>query len=176
MPSPVSLAIVCLSLKMTSTIATEVMQVYHSLRDYGLVLIQPKLRMDLDVAQRIVRDYMYLVRSIYIQSDQIAIVCFQTKDVLLQQTVQERFKVGLKSTLSHPDYPEFHLEVGYNTAVSQVQDEVLQDIAYATIHKETLEKFVHIDYPLVNPGWNPHTETRLNELPSTEELDELPST
>ena len=120
------------------------MQVYHSLRDYGLVLIQPKLRMDLDVAQRIVRDYMYLVRSIYIQSDQIAIVCFQTKDSLLQQTVQERFKVGLKSTLSHPEYPEFHLEVGYNTAVSQVQDEVLQDIAYATIHKETLEKFVHI--------------------------------
>ena len=158
---------------MSSDLVTEVMQVYHSLRDYGLVLIQPKLRMDLDVAQRIVRDYMYLVRSIYIQSDQIAIVCFQTKYSLLQQTVQERFKVGLKSSLSHPEYPEFHLEVGYNTAVSQVQDEVLQDMAYATVHKETLEKFVHIDYLFVNPEWLPTAETRLHELPSTEELDEL---
>ena len=158
---------------MSSDPVAEVMKVYNSLRDYGIVLIQPKLRMDLDVAQRIVRDYMYLVRSIYIASDQIAIVCFQTKDPLLQQTVQERFRVGLKSTLSHPEYPQFHLEVGYNTAVSQVQDEVLQDMTYATIHKKTLEKFVHINYLFVNPEWKPHAETRLHELPSTEELDEL---
>ena len=116
---------------------------------------------------------MHLVRLIYIASDQIAIVCFQTKDSLLRQTVQERFPVGFKSTLSHPEYPQFHLEVGYNTAVSQVQDEVLQDMAYATVHKKTLEKFVHIDYLFVNPGWNPYAETRLHELPSTEELDEL---
>ena len=158
---------------MSSNTATEVTQVYNSLKDYGLVLIQPKLQMDLNVAQYIVRDYLHLVRSIYVQSDQIAIVCFQTKDTLLQQTVQERFKVGFQSTLSLPEYPEYQLEVGYNTAVSQVQDEVLQDIAYATIHKETLEKFVSIDYLFFNPGWNPHTETRLSELPSTEELDEL---
>ena len=70
-------------------------------------------------------------------------------------------------------YPQFHVEVGYNTAVSQVQDEVLQDMAYATVHKKALEKFVHIDYLFVNPGWNPLAETRLHELPSTEELDEL---
>ena len=107
------------------------------------------------------------------KSDQIAIVCFQTKDILLQQTVQERFKVGFQSTLSLPEYPEYQLEVGYNTATSQVQDNVLQDIAYATIHKETLEKFISIDYLFVNPSWNPHSETRLIELPSTEELDEL---
>ena len=158
---------------MSLNTATEVTQVYNSLKDYGLVLIQPNLQMDLNVAQYIVRDYLHVVRSIYVQSDQIAVVCFQTKDTLLQQTVQERFKVGLQSTLSLPEYPEYKLEVGYNTAVSQVQDEVLQDIAYATIHKETLEKFISIDYLFVNPGWNPHTETRLSELPSTEELDEL---
>ena len=87
--------------------------------------------------------------------------------------MQERFPVGFKSTLSHPEYPQFHLEVGYNTAVSQVQDEVLQDMAYATVHKKTLEKFVHIDYLFVNPGWNHLAETRLHELPSTEEFDEL---
>ena len=63
--------------------------VYNSLKEYGLVLIQPKLQMDLNVAQYIVRDYLHLVRSIYVQSDQIAIVCFQTQDTLLQQTVQE---------------------------------------------------------------------------------------
>ena len=122
---------------MSLNTATEVTQVYNSLKDYGLVLIQPNLQMDLNVAQYIVRDYLHLVRSIYVQSDQIAVVCFQTKDTLLQQTVQERFKVGLQSTLSLPEYPEYKLEVGYNTAVSQIQDEVLQDIAYATIHKET---------------------------------------
>ena len=155
---------------MSSDLVTEV---YTLLKDYGLVLIQPKLRMDLNVAQYIVRDYLHLVRSIYVQSDQIAIVCFQTQDTLLQQTVQEWFKVGLQSTLSLPEYPEYQLEVGYNTAVSQVQDEVLQDMAYATIHKKTLEKFVHMDYLFVNPNWIPNTESRLQELPSTEELDEL---
>ena len=53
--------------------------------------------------------------------------------------------VGLESLLYDPLNPANQLEVGYNTAVSQVQDEVLQDIAYATIHKKTLEKFVHMD-------------------------------
>ena len=158
---------------MASTTATEVTQVYNALKDYGLALIQPNLRMDLSVAQYIVRDYLHVVRSIYAQSDQIAVVCFQTKDTLLQQTVQERFKVGLQSTLSLDGYPEFTLEVGYNTAISQIQDEVLQDIAYATIYKETLDKFISIDYLFVNPSWNPYSETRLSELPSTEELDEL---
>ena len=158
---------------MSLNTATEVTQVCNSLKDYGLVLIQSNLQMDLNVAQYIVRDYLHVVRLIYVRSDQIAVVCFQTKDTLLQQTVQERFKVGLQSMLSLPEYPEYKLEVGYNTAISQVQDEVLQDIAYATIHKETLEKFISIDYLFVNPGWNPHTETRLSELPSTEELDEL---
>ena len=160
---------------MASDTAMEVTQVYNALKDYGLVLIQPDLRMDLSVAQYIVRDYLHLVRSIYVQSDQIAVVCFQTKDTLLQQTVQEQFKVGLRSRLSIEGYPEFNMEVGYNTAISQMQDEVLQDIAYATIHKETLEKFINIDYLFVNPGWNPNTETRLSELPSTEDLDELAS-
>ena len=160
---------------MSSDTAMEVTQVYNALKDYGLVLIQPDLRMDLNVAQYIVRDFLHLVRSIYAQSDQIAVVCFQTKDTLLQQTVQERFKVGLQSTLSIEGYPEFNLEVGYNTAISQMQDEVLQDIAYTTIHKETLEKFISIDYLFVNPGWNPNSETRLSELPSTEDLDALAS-
>ena len=160
---------------MASNTATEVTQVYNALKDYGLVLIQPDLRMDLNVALYIVRDYLHLVRSIYVQSDQLAVVCFQTKDTLLQQTVQERFKVGYKSTLSLDGYPEINMEVGYQTAISQIQDEVLQDISYATIHKKTLEKFISIDYLFVNPGWNPNSETRLSELPSTEELDELAS-
>ena len=132
--------------------SSEVMQVYQSLKEYGLVLIQPKLQMDLNISQYIVRDYLYLVRSIYVQSDQLAIVCFQTQDTLLQQTVQERFKVGYQSILSIPECPDYQLEVGYNTAISQIQDEVLRDIAYATIHKKTLEKFVSIDYLFVNPN------------------------
>ena len=151
----------------------KVMKVYNSLRDYGIVFIQPKLLMNLDLAQRMTRDYVDIVRSIYVASDQIAVVCFQTSDVLLQQTVKERFRVGLESLLYDPANPSNQLEVGYNTAVSQVQDEVLQDIAYATIHKKSLEKFVHIDYLFVNPEWKPDVETRLDELPSTQELDEL---
>ena len=147
--------------------------VYSSLKECGLVLIQPKLQMDLNLAKYVVRDYLHVVRSIYVQSDQIAIVCFQTTDVLLQQTVQERFKVGFQSILSLPEYPDYQLEVGYNTAASQVQDSVLRDMAYATIHKQTLEKYISIDYLFVNPTWNPQSQTRLIELPSTEELDEL---
>ena len=149
------------------------MKVYHSLRDYGVVFIQPKLRMDLELAQRMMRDYVDIVRSVYIASDQIAVVCFHTTDTLLQQTVKERFRVGLKSLLYNPVYPENQLKVGYNTAVSQVQDEVLQDIAYATITNKSLEKLVHLDYLFVNPEWKPSVKTRLDQLPSTKELDEL---
>ena len=158
---------------MSSDPVAAAMKVYHSLRDYGIVLIQPKLRMDLELAQCITRDYVDIMRSIYIASDQIAVVCFQTTDTLLQQTVKERFRVGLKSLLYDPVYPDIQLEVGYNTAVSQVQDEVLQDIAYATITRKSLEKLVHLDYLFVNPEWKPSVESRLDELPSTQELDEL---
>ena len=151
----------------------KVMQVYHSLQDYGIVFIQPKCKMDLELAQRMTRDYTDIVSSIYIASDQIAIVCFQTTNTLLQQTVKERFSVGLKSLLYDPVYPEIQLEVGYNTAVSQCQDEVLQDMAYATIHKKSLDKLVHLDYLYVNPDWKSDVEIRLDQLPSTAELDEL---
>ena len=151
----------------------QVMKVYHSLRDYGIVFIQPKCQISLELVQRMTRDYTDIVRSIYVASDQIAIVCFQTNDTLLQQTVKERYRVGIHSTLYDPINPSIRYDVGYNTAVSQCQDEVLQDMAYATIHKKTLDKFVHIDYLYVNPDWKCDVETRLDELPSTAELDEL---
>ena len=151
----------------------KVMKVYHSLRDYGIVFIQPKCKMDLELAQRMTRDYNDILHSIYIASDQIAVVCFQTSDTLLQQTVKERFRVGLESLLFDPVYSDIQLEVGYNTAVSQVQNEVLQDFAYATITKKSLEKLIHLDYLFVNPEWKSDMETRLDQLPSTKELDEL---
>ena len=151
----------------------QVMKVYHSLCAYGIVFIQPMCKMNLKLAQRMMRDYTDIVRSIYVASDQIAIVCFQTDDTLLQQTVQERYKVGVHSTLYDPINPSIRYDVGYNTAVSQCQDEVLQDMAYATIHKKSLDKLVHLDYLYVNPDWKCDVETRLDELPSTAELDEL---
>ena len=151
----------------------KVMRVYKSLKDYGVAFIQPKLKMDLELAQRMVRDYVNIMRSIYIASDQIAVVCFQTTDTLKQQTLKERFRVGLKSLLYDPVYPDIQLEVGYNTAVSQVQDEVLQDMAYATITENSLEKHIHPDYLYINPEWKPDVQSKLDQLPSTKELDEL---
>ena len=151
----------------------QVMKVYHALRDYGIVFIQPKCQISLELVQRMTRDYADIVRSIYVASDQIAIVCFQTNNTLLQQTVKERYRVGIHSTLYDPINPSIRYDVGYNTAISQCQDEVLRDMAYATIHKKTLDKLVHIDYLYVNPNWKSDVETRLDELPSTAELDEL---
>ena len=127
----------------------QVMKVYHSLRDYGIVFIQPKCQMSLEMAQRMTRDYTDIVCSIYVASDQIAIVCFQTNDKLLQQTFKERYRVGIHSTLYDPIDPSIRYDVGYNTAVSQCQDEVLQDMAYATVHKKSLDKFV----PLITCMW-----------------------
>ena len=68
--------------------------------------------------KRMTRDYTSIVRSIYITNDQVAIVCFQTNNMLLQQTVKERYKVGLISTLYDPINPSLRLDVGYNTALS----------------------------------------------------------
>ena len=151
----------------------EIDQVYQALRDYGIVFIQPQCKMDLKLAQRMTRDYTSIVRSIYITNDQVAIVCFQTNNTLLQQTVKERYKVGLISTLYDLINPSLRLDVGYNTALSQVQDEVLQEMAYSTVSKKTTGEFIHLDYLHVNPEWIPVVDTRLSELPSTAELDEL---
>ena len=103
----------------------------------------------------------------------MAIVCFHTQDSLLQQTIQERYKVGLVSTLYDPVNPAVRFDVGYNLAHCQVQDEVLQDMAYATVLKKSPQKLIHLDYLHVNPDWKSDVQTRLSELPSTEELDEL---
>ena len=94
----------------------EVDRVYQALREYGIVLIQPECKMNLEIAQRMTHDYSQIVRSIYITSDQVAIICFCTQDTLLQQTVQERFRVGLVSTLYDPLNPAIHFDVGYNSA------------------------------------------------------------
>ena len=151
----------------------EIDQVYQALQDYGIVFIQPQCKMDLELAQRMTRDYTDIVRSIYITNDQVTIVCFLTNDTLLQQTVRERYKVGLISTLYDPINPSIQLDVGYNTACSQVQDEVLQEMAYSTVSKKSTGEFIHLDYLHVNPEWKPDVQTRLSELPSTAELDEL---
>ena len=119
------------------------------------------------------RDYSQIVRSIYITSDQVAIVCFHTQDTLLQQTVQERYKVGLVSALYDPVNPAIRFDVGYNTARSQVHDEVLQDMAYATVLRQSPQKLIHFDYFHLNFAWRSDVQTRLSELPSTEELDGL---
>ena len=119
------------------------------------------------------RDYNQIVRSIYITSDQVAIVCFHTQDTLLQQTVQERYKVGLVSTLYSPTNPAVRFDVGYNSARSQVQDEVLQDMAHATVLSQAPQKLIHFDYFFLNPAWRCDIQTRMSELPSTQELDEL---
>ena len=129
----------------------EIEQVYEALRDYGIVFIQPQCKMDSELAQWMTRDYTDIVRSIYVTSDQVAIVCFQTNDTLLQQTVRERYKVGLFSTLYDPIYPSIRLDVGYNTARSQVEDEVLQEMAYSTISKKSPGKLIHLSYLYVNP-------------------------
>ena len=129
--------------------------------------------MDLELAQQMVRDYVDIVRSVYIASDQIAVVCFQTTDTLKQQTVKERFRVGLNSLLYDPMYPQIQLEVSYNTAKSQIPDEVLQDMADATITKKSLEKHIHPDFLYINPEWKSDVESKLDQLPSTKELDEL---
>ena len=151
----------------------EIDSVYQALHDYGIVFIQPECKMDLGVAKHMTRDYSQIVQLYYITSDQVTIVCFHTQDTLLQQTVQERYRVGLVTTLYDPIYPSIRFDVGYNTARSQVQDEVLQDMAYATVLKESPQKLIHFDYFHLNSDWRSDTQTRLSELPSTEELDEL---
>ena len=129
--------------------------------------------MDLEVAKRMTRDYESIVKSIYITSDQVAIVCFYTEDTLLQQTVKEKYSVGLITNLSDPLYPAINFDVGYNSAKSQVQDEVLRDLAHATIFQTSPQSLIHLGYLYINPNWIPGTRTRLSELPSTAELDEL---
>ena len=39
----------------------EIDRVYQALHDYGIVFIQPECRMDLEVAQRMTRDYSKIV-------------------------------------------------------------------------------------------------------------------
>ena len=46
-------------------------------------------------------------------------------------------------------------------------------MAYSTITKKSLEKLIHLGYLYVNPDWKSDVETRLDQLPSTQELDEL---
>ena len=169
MPSPVSLAVA--STSKTCILSRRLIKYIKHYDDYGIVFIQPQCKMDLELAQRMTRDYTDIVRSIYITNDQV-IVCFQTNDTLLQ-TVRERYKVGLFSTLYDPIYPSIWLDVGYNTARSQVEDEVLQEMAYSTISKKSPENLIHLSYLYVNPEWKSDVQTKLSELPSTEELDEL---
>ena len=147
--------------------------VYQSLMKFGVVLIYPECKMNYDVTMRIVRDHCQCVRSMYIMSDQIAIVCFDVQDTLLQQTVTEKDRLGRRTILYDPVNPQISFEIGYNSASSQVQHEVLVDLAYATVGNRAPNQLIHFGYFHLNLTWRPSIPTRLAELPSTEELDEL---
>ena len=85
----------------------------------------------------------------------------------------EKYKLGLVTTLIDPVNPQYNFDVGYNNARSQVQKEVLIDLAYATVENRAPHQLIHLGYFHLNPSWRPDVQSRLSELPSTEDLDEL---
>ena len=119
----------------------------------------------------IVQDFYHCVRTIYLVSDQLAVIDFVVSDKLTRQSIKEYYKVGMMF-YAHST-TQLTLKVGSSTPKFQMQDEVLQDLAYTIAEGRAPNKLVHLDYLFPDSTWVPKFQTRYVELPLTDELDEL---
>ena len=142
-------------------------EVYGSLLNNGLYVSQPDCLMEVDVVRYAMQCHFDQVRSVYIQSPQVAYVDLCIGKDLLTDEFKNHFFTGVH-TAHYPQSLVKYCDVVFHSLSSQITPDKVYSLALAIAEgKELLG--MNLQYFYQNPEWNPACRPKILTLPEIDD-------
>ena len=151
------------------TLSPYAQEVYDNLLYNGLCVFQPNCRMDIGIIKAALGCYYPIVRSIYLQSPQVAWLDISIGREVLSPVFHRFFYQGIHRA-SFSDNPVMDCNVVFSPLSESLQAEHLHMFAVAIAEQKSLPG-MNLDYFYRNPEWNHLARPKLLDLPSGDDLD-----
>ena len=153
------------------TLSPAAQDVHGCLLNNGIYAFQPNCKMDVDIVKAALGCYFGIVRSVYIQSPQVAYVDVCPGNELTSPGLHRFFFTGIHRA-SFPDNPTHDCNVVFNPLVEMIRSDQLYTMAAAIVNNQELSG-MNLQYFHRNPEWNPYSRPKLLDLPSGDDLDDI---
>ena len=146
----------------------QVHDVYGSLLNNGIYAFQPNCKMDMDVIKYSMNCHYGLVRSVYIQSPQVAYVDLCIGNELTSYEFRRHFFTGIHRA-DFPDSLVKGCDVYFDQLVHKIEPDRLYSFAMAIAENKQLPG-MNLQYFHRNPTWNPSLRPKILSLPDLDDL------
>ena len=146
-----------------------VQDVYGCLLNSGMYVFQPNCKMDLRVVKVALGCYYQTVRSVYIQSPQVAYVDICIGKELTSPGFRQYFYTGIHRA-TFPENPILDCNVVFSPLSESVGSDQIYSMAVAIADQKELPG-MNLQYFHRNLAWNYLARPKLLDLPSGDELD-----
>ena len=142
-------------------------EVYGSLLNNGLYVSQPDCLMEVDVVRYAMQSHFDQVRSVYIQSPQVAYVDLCIGKDLLPEEFKNHFFTGVH-TAHYPQSLVKYCDVVFHSLSSQITADKVYSFALAIAEGKELPG-MNLKYFYRNPEWNPACRPKILTLPEIDD-------
>ena len=142
-------------------------EVYRSLLNNGLYVVQPNCQMEVDVVRYSMRCHFGLVRSVYIQSPQVAYVDLCLGNDLISDKFKAHFFTGIH-TADFPDSLVKNCDVVFHPLVKKLLPDQFYSFAIAIAEGKQLPG-MNLHYFYRNRYWNPTIRPKILTLPEIDD-------
>ena len=142
-------------------------EVYGSLLNNGLYVSQPDCLMEVDVVRYAMQCHFDQVRSVYIQSPQVAYVDLCIGKDLLTEEFKNHFFTGVH-TAHYPQSLVKYCDVVFHSLSSQITADKVYSFALAIAEGKELPG-MNLQYFYRNPEWNPASRPKILTLPEIDD-------
>ena len=145
--------------------------VYGCLLNNGMYMFQPNCKMDLPLVKAALGCYYPTVRSVYIQSPQVAFIDISIGKELTSPGFRQYFYTGIHQA-TFPENPVLDCNVIFSPLSESVHSDQIYSMAVAIADQKALPG-MNLEYFHRNLEWNYLARPKLLDLPSGDELDIL---
>ena len=145
--------------------------VYSCLLNNGMYMFQPNCKMDLPLVKAALGCYYPTVRSVYIQSPQVAFIDISIGKELTSPGFHQYFYTGIHRA-TFPENPVLDCNVVFSPLSESVCSDQIYSMAVAIADQKELPG-MNLQYVHRNLEWNYLARPKLLDLPSGDELDLL---
>ena len=142
-------------------------EVYGSLLNNGLYEVQPDCLMEVDVVRYSMQCHFGLVRSVYVQSPQVAYVDLCLGNDLLSDEFKNHFFTGIHRA-NYPNSLVKDCDVVFHSMVTKLTPDRIYSFAIAIAEGKQLPG-MNLHYFYRNPYWNPTIRPKILILPEIDD-------
>ena len=138
---------------------------------YGMYMFQPNCKMDFPLIKAALGCYYPTVRSVYIQSPQVAFIDISIGKELTSPGFRQYFYTGIHRA-TFPENPVLDCNMVFSPLSESVHSDQIYSMAVAIADQKELPG-MNLEYFHRNLEWNYLARPKLLDLPSGDELDIL---